>query len=61
MKALILLLFIICSNLLASEVRYMARSPKGMLMGDAFTAIADDEYTLFYNPAALGRAPQQRR
>ena len=24
-------------------------------MGDAFTALADDEYTLFYNPAALGR------
>ena len=25
-----------------------------MLLGDAFTAVADDEYTLFYNPAALG-------
>ncbi len=24
-------------------------------MGDAYTAVADDEYTLFYNPAALGR------
>lgn len=24
-------------------------------MGDAFTALADDEYTLFYNPAALAR------
>ena len=24
-------------------------------MGDAFTAVADDEMTLFYNPAALGR------
>lgn len=24
-------------------------------MGDAYTAIADDEYTLFYNPAALGK------
>ena len=24
-------------------------------MGDAFTAIADDEYTFFYNPAAMGR------
>jgi hypothetical protein len=24
-------------------------------MGDAYTALADDEYTLFYNPAALGR------
>jgi len=25
------------------------------MMGDAFTAVADDENTLFYNPAALGR------
>ncbi len=33
----------------------IAQSPKGLLMGGAFTAIADDEYTLFYNPAALGR------
>ncbi|MFT6069916.1 MAG: hypothetical protein ACJAT2_000930 [Bacteriovoracaceae bacterium] len=33
----------------------MARSPRALLMGDAFTAVADDEYTLFYNPAALGR------
>lgn len=24
-------------------------------MGDAFTAVADDAYTLFYNPAAMGR------
>jgi hypothetical protein len=24
-------------------------------MGDAFTAVNDDEYTLFYNPASLGR------
>jgi hypothetical protein len=33
----------------------MARSPQALLMGDAYTAIADDEYTFFYNPAALGR------
>lgn len=39
----------------ASEIRYLARSPRALLMGDAFTALADDEYTLFYNPAALGR------
>ena len=25
------------------------------MMGDAYTAVADDENTLFYNPAALGR------
>ena len=39
----------------AKEFTYYARSPQALLMGDAFTAIADDEYTLYYNPAALGR------
>lgn len=34
---------------------HLARSPEGLLMGDAFTAVADDAFTLFYNPAALGR------
>ncbi|MBC7537835.1 MAG: hypothetical protein H7281_03380 [Bacteriovorax sp.] len=39
---------------LAQEVNSLARSPRALLMGDAYTAIADDEFTLFYNPAALG-------
>jgi hypothetical protein len=34
---------------------YYMRSPKGLLMGDAFTAVNDDDFTLFYNPASLGR------
>lgn len=34
---------------------YYMRSPKAMLMGDAFTAVNDDDFTLFYNPASLGR------
>ena len=34
---------------------YTARSSRGLLMGDAFTAVNDDEFTLFYNPASLGR------
>ena len=34
---------------------YLMRSPRGLLMGDAFTAVNDDDYTLFYNPASLGR------
>ncbi len=38
------------------EIRYLARSPRSLLMGDAYTAHADDEYTLFYNPAGLGRS-----
>ncbi len=37
------------------EMRYLYRSPKALLMGDAYTAMAYDEYTLFYNPATLGR------
>jgi hypothetical protein len=39
----------------AKEIMHLMRSPYALLMGDAFTARADDEYTLFYNPAALGR------
>ena len=34
---------------------YYMRSPKALLMGDAFTAVNDDDFTLFYNPASLGR------
>ena len=39
----------------AKEVLYLGRSPTALLMGDAYTALADDGYTLFYNPAALAR------
>jgi len=46
---IILIIFFFCFKLFAIEVQYLARSPKALLMGDAFTAIADD------NPAALGR------
>lgn len=56
MKALIgLLLFTIAMNALSAEERVFARNPRGLLMGDAFTALADDQYSLFYNPALLGR------
>jgi hypothetical protein len=34
---------------------YFMRSPQALLMGDAFTAVNDDDFTLFYNPASLGR------
>ncbi len=49
------LILLFCTSAFASEIRYLGRSPRALLMGDAFTALADDEYTLFYNPAALGR------
>jgi hypothetical protein len=34
---------------------YTMRSPQALLMGDAFTAVNDDDFTLFYNPASLAR------
>ena len=56
MKKLILIYFLLFFSFArAREFRYLQRSPKALLMGDAYTAIADDEYTLFYNPAAMGR------
>jgi hypothetical protein len=39
----------------AFDYPYTMRSPQGLLMGDAFTAVNDDEFTLFYNPASLAR------
>lgn len=36
--------------------RHLARSPRCLLMGDACTARASDEFSLFYNPAALARS-----
>lgn len=37
------------------ETQQTMRSPQALLMGDAFTAVNDDEFTLFYNPASMGR------
>lgn len=55
LKLIILLSIFFTINLPAMEVMYLARSPRALLMGDAFTAVADDEYSLYYNPATLGR------
>lgn len=43
------------SQVFAAEERTLGKSARALLMGDAYTAIADDEYTLFYNPAILAR------
>lgn len=51
----ILFIFLLNPDIFAAEIGYIGRSPRAQLMGDAYTAVADDEYTLFYNPAALGR------
>lgn len=57
MKKFVYLILIFCScELFAQEVRYLNRSPEALLMGDAFTSLADDTYTLFYNPAALANS-----
>lgn len=56
MKKLIFLfgiLFVV--NSFARESRYLGRSPRGLLMGDAYTSLATDEFTLYYNPALLAR------
>lgn len=57
MKKLVLLFLIcqICQSVIAREVLYLGRSPKGNLMGNAYTSYGTDEYSLFYNPALLGR------
>ncbi len=55
MKICWLLLILISLELKSQEIGYIGRSPRALLMGDAYTAVADDEYTLFYNPAAMGR------
>lgn len=56
MKTLLFLLALLTISISsAREMNYLARSPRALLMGDAYTAIADDEFTLFYNPAALAR------
>ncbi len=55
MRYFLALIFFISSLSSLGAFSYLNRSAEAMLMGDAFTAVADDEMTLFYNPAALGR------
>ncbi|MFA7613273.1 MAG: hypothetical protein WCY48_03485, partial [Candidatus Caldatribacteriota bacterium] len=55
MKKLIILLFITSFNAWGFYEQPLMRSPKALLMGDAFTAVNDDSYTLFYNPASMAR------
>ncbi|WP_408097396.1 hypothetical protein ACJVC5_00375 [Peredibacter sp. HCB2-198] len=55
MKWWLFSLTLFASTAFAFDTPYTMRSPRGLLMGDAFTAVNDDEFTLFYNPAALAR------
>lgn len=54
-KFLTLLILLLSMPVLGIENPYLLRSPRALLMGDAFTAVNDDEFTLAYNPASLGR------
>lgn len=53
--SIISLLILYSIDGMAKEAAYITRSPRALLMGDAYTALAsEDEYSLFYNPASLG-------
>lgn len=54
-KKVFIFFLLLCLNVSAQEISYLGRSPRALLMGDAFTAVADDEFTLFYNVASLAR------
>jgi hypothetical protein len=55
MKKILLLSLFVSTSAFAFDNPYTLRSPRGLLMGDAFTAVNDDSFTLFYNPATLAR------
>ncbi|MGE3611527.1 MAG: hypothetical protein AB7I27_18190 [Bacteriovoracaceae bacterium] len=55
MKWFFILFSLFSYSAMAFDNPYYMRSPTALLMGDAFTAVNDDEYTLFYNPASLAR------
>ena len=42
-------------NAWGGDFHYFYRSPKGLLMGDAYTTLATGPSTLFYNPALAVR------
>lgn len=55
MKLLLIVCLFFSYEAKAFDYPYTMRSPQGLLMGDAFTAVNDDDFALFYNPASLGR------
>ncbi|MBL7666094.1 MAG: hypothetical protein JNM93_13240 [Bacteriovoracaceae bacterium] len=56
MKVFLAFFILIMNVSLASEIHYLLRSPRGLLMGDAYTTVAKDSFAIFYNPASLARA-----
>jgi hypothetical protein len=58
MKLIVLLnifIFLLAPLAYGKEIHYLMRSPRALLMGDAYTTLAKHDYSLFYNPATLGR------
>jgi hypothetical protein len=53
MSVIFVLILIISSNANAIEYNRLYRGVRPMGMGGAFTAVADDENALYYNPAGL--------
>lgn len=64
MKKLIILITILIlpSVLFAASLEYpsIVRSTKALGMGDAYYAMGEDQYALFYNPAGLARIDKSR-
>lgn len=52
---LLIVLLTLCLEAMAFDSPYIMRSPQGLLMGDAFTGLASDEFSMFYNSASLAR------
>ena len=48
------------NNLTAEEIPGDKVSPRAAGMGDAYTAVANDEGAVFYNPAGIARARKAR-
>jgi hypothetical protein len=55
MWKLISISFLLLNLAQAREFLAIQKSPRGILMGDAYLTLADDSYALFYNPALMGR------
>ncbi len=58
--AVLMLLALFCSPAFAREFPHFYQGVRPLGMGGAFTAVADDENALFYNPAGLAVVQKRR-
>ncbi|TDJ03733.1 MAG: hypothetical protein E2O68_09490 [Deltaproteobacteria bacterium] len=54
MRKILICFILFFTEVQCREIIYLVRSSKALLMGDAYTSLANDDYTLFYNVGALG-------